>query len=220
MPHPMSRERRLTAQPDLVRLEPRAEGESPRIVGYGAVFYNGTPESEYRLFDDLIERVMPGAFARAIGANADIFGLFNHDASEVLGRTRNRTLKLSIDSRGLAYDITPPDTSKARDVVELLRRGDVTGSSFSFQATKVAYVRGKDGQPDIRELHEVELFDVGPVTFPAYAGTEAGLRAADPGALTEVRSEVEAWRRGGDGALEREVQERARRLRLMEMAHE
>lgn len=212
------RERRLTALAGAdasIRTEARADGDVPTIVGYGAVFYNGTPETEYRLFDDLIERIMPGAFANAIGPNADIHSLFNHNSSLVLGRTRNRTLRLSVDQRGLRYEVDPPPTTQARDVVELLKRGDVTGSSFEFMPRKVAYVRGKDGQPDIRELHDVELFEVGPVTFPAYAGADAGLRADGADAGERVREELERWRRGGD--VGRINEERARCARLMQI---
>lgn len=216
-----TRERRLTAVAGAdasIRTEARAEGELPTIVGYGAVFYNGTPATEYRLFDDLIERIMPGAFTNAIGPNADVLSTFNHNSSVVLGRTRNRSLRLSVDARGLRFEVDPPPTTHARDLVELLKRGDVTGSSFEFIPRKVAYIRGRDGQPDIRELHEVELFEVGPVTFPAYAGTEAGLRAADPKTLDALRNELDTWRRGCPTPWE--IGARARHARLLQMQAE
>ena len=87
-----------------VRATKREDGK-PIIAGYGAVFYDGTPETEYKLWDDMVERIMPGAFDRAISEKHDVRGLFNHDPNHVLGRTKSGTMKLSVDSKGLADEI-------------------------------------------------------------------------------------------------------------------
>lgn len=167
-------ERRYTAMPGSVSLQSRADGQPPLIAGYAAVFYDPADAgTEYRLYDDLVERIMPGAFDRAIRED-DVRGLFNHDGLP-LGRTGSGTMRLSVDKRGLRYEIDPPDTQAARDLLASLGRGDVTGSSFSFvpRDTTTRQVE----KLYVLERNDVQLFDVGPVVFPAYLSTEASLRA-------------------------------------------
>lgn len=177
--------RNLPAAASNVRAEKR--GGKSVIVGYAAVFYrDGQDGTEYKLFPDLVERIMPGAFDAALRED-DVRALFNHDRSQVLGRRRpgdaTPTVRLSVDSTGLLYEIDPPDTQYARDLVASLERGDIDGSSFSFDT----YVNWGAKRGDItwretngltiREVRALELFDVGPVTFPAYAATSSGLRS-------------------------------------------
>lgn len=181
------------------RIETRMDGddETHVIVGYAAVFYDSDdPGTEYRLWEDTYERVMPGAFDEALRED-DVRGLANHEVTWLLGRTKAGTARLSVDSVGLRYEIDLPDTQAGRDVRTSIERGDMDGSSFSFD------VWGKRGRVqwvtetrdehtiDIRELHNLELFDVGPVTFPAYESTTSGMRDKD---LAEVRSEHGRWR--------------------------
>lgn len=163
------------------------------IVGYAAVFYKeGDPGTEYELWSDVREHIMPGAFDRALKENCDTRGLFNHDPNQLLARVGAKTLRLSVDSIGLRYEIEPGETTCAKDVVAHLRRGDLYGSSFSF------YVQAQTwktvGDLDIREVNEAfPLFDVGPVTFPAYEGTSAGVRSHDP---AEARKAHGEWKHG------------------------
>ena len=147
----------------------------PNITGVGAVFFDPRDAgTEFELYEDVRERIMPGAFDRCLRQRQDVRGLFNHDPNCLLGRTAAGTMNLTVDKRGLVYEIVPGDTGIARDVVEHIRRGDVTGSSFSFSVVKEAFVKG-NGDYDIRELHDVDLYDVGPVSFPAYAATTASV---------------------------------------------
>lgn len=172
--------RRSSSHPVQLR-DAAAPGGMPVIWGYAAVFYDpADPGTRYQIWDDLEERIMPGAFDRAV-RECDPVALFNHDDNRILGRLSSGTLKLSTDSRGLRYEITPPDTATGREVVELLRRGDIRGSSFAFIPT--IETERTEKQPDGRtrmivEVQDCDLFDVGPVTYPAYTGTEAGIRAA------------------------------------------
>lgn len=153
-----------------VAVEERQEGEGSRLSGYAAIYYDGTPDTEYEFWSGFVERIMPGAFDRAIRED-DVRGLFNHDPHQILGRTRSGTLSISSDDKGLRYEIEPPDTHVAGHVVEAVRREDVTGSSFAFLVTDEDW-RMEDGVR-VREIQGVQLFDVGPVTFPAYEATEA-----------------------------------------------
>lgn len=184
----MKRERRFTnLNTARVALEQRAD-EGPKITGYAAVFYDGTDATQYMLWDDMAERIMPTAFDRAVKED-DVRGLFNHDPNMLLGRTTAGTMRLSVDSKGLRYEIDPPDTAVGRDTATAIKRGDLSGSSFAFVPTETL-IREQDGIT-IREILAVELFDVGPVTFPAYESTSAGLRSEG---MDDLRREVEAWR--------------------------
>jgi HK97 family phage prohead protease len=167
-----------------VKLQQRGEGQTPRIEGYGATYYDGTPATEYVLWDfaseRAVERILPGAFSKSI--TDDVRGLFNHDANQVLGRTASKTMTLTSDNRGLLYSIEPGDTTIARDVQQHLKRGDVTGSSFAFNVNEERWTETKTGDKwfVVREIISVSpLYDVGPVTFPAYTSTSAGVRSAD-----------------------------------------
>lgn len=180
----MSTELRIRSVSTEVRVEVRGAAAS-RIVGYAAVYFRaGEPGTEFQMDHDVFERIAPGAFDRAI-REVDVRGLFNHESTYLLGRTTSGTLRLSSDSRGLRYEIDPPDTETAREVLALIRRGDVTGSSFAFnilpggdRVHKEA-VNGKTRY--IRELTSLKLFDVGPVTFPAYKGATTSVRLTSPG---------------------------------------
>lgn len=158
-------------------VEVRAAGDgAPRaLAGYAALF--GVPSSPIRgeggpAFVEVIRR---GAFARAIAEAQDVRALWNHDPALVLGRTGNGTLALSEDERGLAFTVTPPDTQWARDLVTLVERGDVSQCSFAFAARDDDW-SVRDGQ-HLRELRDVALYDVGPVTFPAYGATSVAVRS-------------------------------------------
>lgn len=170
----------------------RADGD-PVIVGYAAVFYNGSRSTEFKLFDGLVERIMPGAFTRAIEEGQDVRGLFNHNSSSILGRTKADTMTLREDDRGLRYEIQPSDSESSRSVVSAIERGDVSGSSFAFNIIEQLF--RTEGDTDIREIRDVDLFDVGPVTFPAYEATEVGVRSVSPEMMDDVRN---AWRRWKD----------------------
>lgn len=147
-----------------------ASADAPtKIAGHAAKFDS--------LSEDLggfRERIAPGAFAKTI-TSGDIRALWNHDANIVLGRNKSGTLRLSEDSAGLYYECDVPDTQLVRDmVVSPISRGDVNQCSFGFStnADKWAKVDGEW----IRTLLECDLFDVSPVTYPAYQSTDVAVR--------------------------------------------
>ena len=141
------------------------------ITGYAAVF-NSLSEEMY----GWKEKIDPGAFAETIGAD-DIRALKNHNSDYVLGRNKSGTLTLSEDQRGLKIDIMPPDAQWAKDLMVSIDRKDVDQMSFGFRTIDQMW----EGEyPDeIRTLMKVQLFDVSPVTFPAYPDTEVGLRSLE-----------------------------------------
>lgn len=142
------------------------------IEGHAAVF-DSWSETLGGIFP-FKEKVRKGAFAESIGKD-DIRALFNHDPNYVLGRNRAGTLELVEDDVGLRVRITPPDTSWARDITTSIRRGDISQMSIGFVVEDDEW-SSKDGI-DTRELKKVRLFDVSPVTFPAYTATDVGVRA-------------------------------------------
>lgn len=120
------------------------------------------------------ERIAPGAFAKAL-TSSDIRALWNHDSNIVLGRNKSGTLRLSEDSVGLAYECDVPDTQLIRDMVLApIERGDVNQCSFGFSTRNDKWQK-VDGEW-IRTLLEVDLFDVSPVTYPAYQSTDVAVR--------------------------------------------
>ncbi len=153
-----------------VRIERRADA-APILRGHAAVFN--------QLSEDLggfREQIAPGAFVEAIQKD-DIRALFNHNPDFILGRNLAKTLRLSEDARGLAIEIDPPDTQVARDLLVSMERGDVTQMSFGFSVRPGGQDWAKDdnGQT-IRTLKRLRLFDVSPVTFPAYPQTDIAVR--------------------------------------------
>lgn len=181
-----------------IRVQERSDGAAPLITGYASVFYReGDRSTEYELGPGLVERIAPAAFDRAV-KDDDVRALFNHDEGVVLGRTSAGTLRLVVDEVGLRYDIDPPDTTAARDLIASLRRGDVSGSSFSFVDADPELnltQEDRDGRRvQVVTRKNLRLFDVGPVTFPAYTGAAAHLRADRAGAES-VRAEIEAAER-------------------------
>lgn len=149
------------------------DGKPKKIEGHAAVFNQWSETLGY--WFPYKEKVMPGAFTETIEKD-DIRALFNHDPNYVLGRNKSGTLELREDDQGLFVSITPPDTQWARDLMTSIARGDITQMSFGFKVISDRW--GLEDGEDIRELHKVKLYDVSPVTFPAYPQTDVGVRSA------------------------------------------
>ncbi len=150
-------------------VEVRAE-HGDTIVGLAAIF-NTLSEN----LGGFREQIKPGAFDNA--DMSDVRGLFNHDPNLVLGRTTTDTLELEVTSKGLRYEIKLPDTQTIRDLVlEPIKRGDVDQSSFGFIVAPggSSFDEDEEGRL-IRTITEFQrIFDVSPVTFPAYQDTTVG----------------------------------------------
>jgi uncharacterized protein len=152
----------------------RAEGDALRVSGYAAMYNRETV-----IMGLWREQVAPGAFRSALEGKDDVRALFNHDPNVLLGRTKSGTLTLSEDERGLRYDVELPNTRAAQDVHEMIRRGDVDGSSFGFRIDDEEWDDSptKKGKLPLVTIRKVELFDVSPVTFPAYPQTSVTARS-------------------------------------------
>lgn len=210
--------------------ESRKDKAKTVIEGYGAVFYDAADAgTEFQLWSDAVERIMPTAFDRALRED-DVRSLFNHDSNFVLGRNTAGTLELSVDRIGLRYTATPPASQTIRDlVIEPIQRGDIDGSSFMFLPRRPLWITETDdngNRRDIRQIVDAELFELGPVTFPAYEATTAGTRGragglvirGDAGDLSAIRAEHAAWKASGLSGrefAEREAEAVAVRLRAI-----
>jgi HK97 family phage prohead protease len=151
----------------------------PTITGLG-VRYNVYSAD----LGGFVEVALPASGAKTI-QEQDIRALFNHDPSLLLGRKMANTLRMVQEPEGVRYFISAPNTQVGRDVVELIGRRDLFGSSFGFNLPTpraATWTKTARGYP-VRQLHEFVMRDIGPVTFPAYGGTEPALRQ-----LAEERS--------------------------------
>lgn len=147
--------------------------ESRTVYGYAAVFNQQTDMGWY------IEEIAPGAFDEAI-TRSDARALFNHKPDNLLARQSSGTLKLEIDEKGLKYEFEAPDTQLGNDVLELIKRGDLKESSFAFtvQDQEWREVEQDGKMVYYRTITKVkELYDVSPVTYPAYATTTVAKRS-------------------------------------------
>jgi hypothetical protein len=141
-----------------------AEGER-RISGYAATFNDVTDLGYFR------EQIATGAFEGR--TDDDVRLLINHTGVP-LARTTNGTLRLSVDNGGLRYEAELADTQEGRDLYTLIKRGDISQSSFAFSIEDEAW----DNKTNLRTVLKVgRLYDVSPVTYPAYATTTVQARA-------------------------------------------
>ena len=165
------KDRELRVMAGAVRFERReddAPGSIGTLSGYAALFRSPSVD-----LGGFVEEIEPGAFKDTVGAD-DIRALVDHESHLILGRNRSGTLELHEDETGLAMSIALPDTSMGRDIAVSVGRGDVFGCSFSFQTIEDDW-HMVDGMPR-RTLKKVRLYDVGPVTFPAYPDTSVAVR--------------------------------------------
>lgn len=221
-------ERRTVA----ARVEVRASStdDAYMLEGHAAVFDDLSEDLGY--FEPWFERIEPGAFKTVLSKNPDVRALFNHDPNYVIARTKSGTLRVTEDGEGLHYEA---DIDGTTDIGKRLRssltRGDVDQSSFAFRVAR----KGDSWEEDdegrlIRTIHQFsELYDVSPVTYPAYPTTDVGVASrfslahADdevPAPNDEREDDEAAGRRVHDGDVEEQQAgpvarlARAERLRL------
>lgn len=171
------------------KFELKEEGEEQKIFGYAAMFND--PADEQMGF---IEKIAPGAFSNAI-KTSDTRALINHNREKILGRKKAGTLELREDDKGLYYEVDPPDTTYANDLIESMSRGDIDQSSFGFVVAKEEW--DESGDVPVRTILEVdELHDVSPVTFPWYENTESGVKSKEE-VISEYRDKQRAQENKG-----------------------
>ena len=168
-PQPESKEPEVRI--NSTNFEVRAEGDGMTFTGYASVF--NSPSEDLGGF---IEYVAPGAFKRSLQSRNEVKLLWNHDAGEPLASLRGGTMQLVEDEVGLKVTAQLPNTTRGRDVAELLRTKVIDSMSFGFNVIKDSWSR--DGQT--RTLESVRLFEASIVSFAAYPATTATVRSTQP----------------------------------------
>ncbi|WP_078891823.1 HK97 family phage prohead protease [Streptomyces sp. NRRL S-350] len=168
----MTPERRSLSLP----AEIRSEGDTITMRGYAYRFNELSHD-----LGGFRERIIPGAGAASLDGARDVLATFNHDPNHPLGRMSSGTLRAGEDGAGGWYEIDLPDTTTGRDVAELLRRGDVRGSSFTFRVLDggqrwADQDDAETGLP-VRDVLSMDVLELGPVLNPAYPTTQASLRS-------------------------------------------
>lgn len=162
-----------------------AEDGPVKIAGYAALYNRESGDMGF------IEVIEPGAFANA--DISDVRALVNHEPDKILGRTSAGTLAVVADEKGLRYEVTLPDTTYANDLAESMRRGDINQSSFAFGGVSDIWEERADGSY-LRTIIEVQrIYDVSPVTYPAYNDTTVALRC-----LEEVKADNKTTKEPGE----------------------
>lgn len=167
----MNKEKEIRNITNSIEIRSEEGQEQKKVVGYALKFNTWS--------EDL------GGFIETIDRHAldncnmsDVRCLIDHDSQKILGRTTNRTLKLTVDDIGLKYECTPSDTTYARDLMTNMENGNINQCSFGFilnydndECDNWEYDKERDIYK--RTLKDIkQLFDVSPVTYPAYSNTE------------------------------------------------
>ena len=174
------------------RMEGDGDDELPVIEGYAALFNSRTNLGWMQ------EEILPGAFDDVL--NNDVRCLFNHNSNYVLARSVNGqgTLTLELDEKGLKYRYTTPDRSYARDLADAIDAGDVSQSSFAFSVEESVWIE-REGEEPVRQIVKLrQLYDVAPVTYPAYSDTSVAKRSLEINKIPEGKDTM-----GGDKKDER-----------------
>jgi HK97 family phage prohead protease len=156
-----------------------AEDGTMRLAGYAAVFNESSVPLPFK------ESIAPGAFRKTLTETPDVRLLINHEGLP-LARSKNGTLKLNEDDRGLYFEAELADTTEARDIYKLVERGDVDQMSFGFRVIRQKWSDDRSR----RVLTEVSLADgdVSVVTYPAYPTTTVEAREKIAKALEAAKS--------------------------------
>ena len=194
----------------LSKIELRQVGGRTQLRGFAARY--GALSADLGGFREVLAH---GAFTNALRRGDDVRMLRNHNADQILGRTKSGTLRLmekcsgpSHEMCGLFFECDLPDTSVARDLAASVQRGDTDGCSFSFSCDDDSFDNATDenGLSFVRRtVRDVHLFDVSAVTYPAYpSGTSITAESVPFSSIEDLELNsipesvlVEARRRGG-----------------------
>lgn len=169
----------------------KVDGQPNVLRGYAAVFNRESLD-----LGGFVEVIRKGAFASSLAGSGDILALAQHDTSRPLARRSAGTLKVEEDDTGLLVEIKLSDTTHAQDIRKDVESENIKGMSFGFSTRKAAWtVNRGTGIPDLRELLDVELFEVSPVTMPAYPDTTVALRSKPQAEPTKPANKPEDMKR-------------------------
>lgn len=190
-------------------IEERAETEPDFTVrGYASTF------DEYKLFEwegvGYHERIDRHAFDET--DMSDVVFLLDH-TGRVYARTKNNTVKLSVDDHGLFQETDLGKTEAARGVFEDIRVGNYSQMSFAFTVDEDHYEDREDGGLTRVIDRIAKLYDVSAVSFPANPNTDIGISARSLFDGEIAKREAERLRAE---KIERDRAKLALKLKLME----
>lgn len=190
---------RLAIRADLT-IVTSAQRSMPTIEGMAAVFnvlgepIMGLPEFRVRM--------LPGVFKRSLDRGDDVRALVDHESAKIIGRRSAKTLEIEENADGLKVKIKPPGTTAGKDVVESIKRGDLTGMSIGFitredrAVTETISFVGSDGETqetsiEVHEILEVDLFEVSIVTWPVFPSTNVTTQSAGSYRMAVYRRRIQ-----------------------------
>lgn len=196
------------------RAKEEGKDKSYIVEGYASTF------EEYDLYEDdqviYRERIEPTAFDEA--DMTDVVFLLDH-TGRVYARTKNDTIALTVDDKGLFSKTDLSKTESSRSVYEDIEAGNYSQMSFAFTVAEDRYEEhNADGEKTIytRIIDRIKkVYDISAVGFPANPTTNIGVatRAAFDGAIERLTTErLEAEKRHN----EVERQRLALKLKLTE----
>lgn len=152
----------------------------PIIEGLGSVYNQVTTIGQYYPIDEVVD---PEAWSKTI-SEGDIRSMKNHDTNWLLGRTKSGSLRLTEKAEGLHYEIdVNTDDPNAMSTHAQVARGDIDGSSVWFRVIREEWTEPSDSnglERPLRRILEAELYEVGPVVFPAFEQTTSTARSLAP----------------------------------------
>lgn len=152
-------------------------GEEQNVVAGVGIVYNSTTE----IYPGVFESIAPGAFSESLSDFRTVKSFINHNPTKILSTTRSDPALEILDGESfLEFSAPIPPTTYGNDLIVNLKRGNIKGASFSFTIAENGdhYKKLSDGSLH-RTITQAEIYEVGPVTNPAYEQTEVGLRNKD-----------------------------------------
>lgn len=163
---------------EIRQLNEQIESTDRVVSGYAVVFDSPSKNIGW------IETIQRGAITEETIANSDVLAKFDHDDSKVLACSKRGvgSLKLELDDNGLKYSFESPNTQAGNELLEYIKRGDITGSSFCFTVSRDEGAEKwyKEDGMIYRTIMKIDkLYDISPVFLPAYEETSCSKRFAE-----------------------------------------
>lgn len=127
---------------------------------------------------EFIEYIAPDAFDESLNSDAEIMLLYAHKWSAPLARRSAGRLKLEKREDGIYFSATPPDTTRAQDLLKDIEAGNVKGNSFGFTVEADDWNTDENGR-QIRRVLKGTLYEISAVVDPAYPDTTLAKRSLD-----------------------------------------
>ena len=155
-------------------------GDDRIVEGYAVVF--NSRSNELWDFGDgtFVEVIEREAITPELVASSDVKALLYHNRERVLGRSNKGegSLMLELDDHGLKYRFMAPHTADGDTAVELVKRGDISGSSFAFTVAQGGSRMEEQADGTIlRTITKISgLYDITLTPDPAYSDTSVAVR--------------------------------------------